>query len=183
MTLLPALIDQLNSNPFSKMLSQRPLFLSEQFYLTYRFDNGYLLRGTLKGEHCGFRPETILSLYDFSIGYCQPDGRVLLRFDNGFGQFDLTTAQALLTGTHTASGSLFTLNYRTAEVSIYNAINQHWLTTTWSPDNWQVQACVATQGATGIIGSQLNSARRSLTDDRIRALTLSSHSLPLAIHF
>ena len=151
MSLLPALIDQLNANPFSQMLSKRPLFLSEQFHLTYQFDNGCLLRGTLKGEHCSFRPETILSLYDFRIGYYQPDGRVLLRFDTGFGQFDLTNAQPLLTGTHTASGSLFTLNHRTAEASIYNAINQHWLTTTWLPDNWQL----ATQGFTDILGSRL----------------------------
>ncbi|RZM82727.1 hypothetical protein [Leptolyngbya iicbica] len=83
----------------------------------------------------------MLHLHDWQVTYCQPEGRPLLTFDAGFGQIELMPVRPLITGTHSATGALFGVNYRTAEVSIYNAITQQWLTESWSPSAWQIVPC------------------------------------------
>lgn len=112
---------------------------TSHYRFIYTFLSGHKLVGTVTGDHYVNRPEMIFNLRSLKAMGLSPDSCLMMEFDDVFGQFNLTRAETIMSGSHTATGSFFGLNYRNYEACIYDAVTDRWVTSGWQPERWQVQ--------------------------------------------
>lgn len=121
---------------------------TSHYRFIYTFMSGHKLVGTVTGDYYVNRPAMVFNLRSLKATGLSPDSYLLMEFDDVFGQFSLTTAETIMSGSHTATGSFFGLNYRNSEACIYDAVADCWVTSGWRPEHWQVQELSRPQATT-----------------------------------
>lgn len=106
----------------------------------YTFASGHQLIGTFKGDNYTNQPDTIFNLRSLKAVCLSSTGRLLIGFDDGFGQCRLSCAETIVSGSHSQKGSFFSINYRNGEACVYDAIADQWITAGWQPERWQIEA-------------------------------------------
>jgi len=112
---------------------------TSHYRFIYTFASGHKLVGTVTGDTYVNQPDVIFNLRSLRAIGLNPEGCLMMGFDDVFGQFRLTDAEPIVSGSHTQKGSFFSINYRNGEACIYDAVNDCWVTSGWHPDQWQVQ--------------------------------------------
>lgn len=120
---------------------------TSHYRFVYTFVSGHKLIGTVTGDSYANRPDIIFNLRSLKATGLNPEGRLIMEFDDVFGQFNLSTAETILSGSHTQTGSFFSFNYRNSEACIYDAVADCWVTSGWHPDRWQGQELSRSQVA------------------------------------
>ena len=119
---------------------------TKRLRFVYVFESGHQLIGTVEGDYFPNSPNIVFNLRSLKAICFNPDGDLLLSFDEVFGQLDLNLPQAIFYGSQPKQGSLFSLNCRNNEATIYDAKNDTWIATDWNPDNWKVDALNKSKG-------------------------------------
>lgn len=105
----------------------------------YTFASECRLIGTVQGDNYANKPEAVFNLRSLEAIYLAPAAKEVLKFDNGFGQFKLQSSETIVSGSHSLSGSFFSISYRNNEACIYNANRDKWVTKTWEANSWYVK--------------------------------------------
>lgn len=112
---------------------------TSHYRFVYSFASGHQLVGTVVGDSYHNQPEMIFNLRSLRAVCLDPQGELMMSFDDVFGQFTLTNAETILSGSHSQKGSFFSINYRDGEACIYDAVTDQWLTNGWQPERWQIR--------------------------------------------
>ncbi|NEQ43043.1 MAG: hypothetical protein F6K00_05570 [Leptolyngbya sp. SIOISBB] len=112
---------------------------TSHYRFIYSFASAHQLVGTVIGDSYDNQPEYIFNLRSLRGLGLTPQGHLMMSFDEVFGQFTLTTAETILSGSHSQKGSFFSINYRNGDACIYDAATDRWITSGWKPERWQIQ--------------------------------------------
>lgn len=113
---------------------------TNHFRFVYTFDSGHKLVGMVEGDAYSNAPDLVFNLRSLNAICLDPEGNLVMGFNQVFGQFGLGNAEAIFSGSQTDQDSFFSFNYRNGEASIYDAITDTWIATGWNPHSWQVEA-------------------------------------------
>jgi hypothetical protein len=123
---------------FTELPSMKLRLRTKHLRFIYTFDSGHQLVGTVEGDYFPNSPDVVFNLRSLKAICLNPQGNMLMFFDDVFGQIRLLTAEAIFSGSQTDQTSFFSFNSRNAEATVYDGTNDTWVTTGWNPDNWQV---------------------------------------------
>ncbi|MEM1370276.1 MAG: hypothetical protein AAGG02_20205 [Cyanobacteria bacterium P01_H01_bin.15] len=112
---------------------------TSHYRFIYAFTSGHQLVGTVIGDSYDNQPTNIFNLRSLRALGLTPQSHLMMSFDEVFGQFTLTTAETILSGSHSQKGSFFSINYRNGDACIYDAGNDQWITSGWEPAYWRIQ--------------------------------------------
>ena len=132
----PSVASSVNASNSHAMVSR---LLSKHFRFLYTFDSGHELVGCVEGNYFDNAPSLVFNLRALKAICLDPQGNLLISFDEVFGQFNTNTPEVLFSGSRTTEGSFFSFNYRGSEATIYDALTDDWITTGWNPNNWAVE--------------------------------------------
>lgn len=123
---------------------------TKQLRFIYTFPSGHQLIGRMEGDYFPNSPDWVFNLRSLNAVCLDPQGRLLMSFDEVFGQIKLDTPEAILSGSQSGQSldqdSFFSFNYRNDEATIYDAKTDTWIATGWHPDHWQVGELITTPG-------------------------------------
>jgi hypothetical protein len=105
----------------------------------YTFGSGHQLVGTVEGDYFPNSPNIVFNLRSLQAICFNPDGGLLLSFDDVYGQLDLNVFQTIFSGSHSEQGSFFSFSGRSREATIYDAESDTWIATGWNPKDWDVE--------------------------------------------
>ncbi|HEY9889425.1 MAG TPA: hypothetical protein V6D02_13555 [Candidatus Obscuribacterales bacterium] len=111
---------------------------TKYFRFVYTFASGFKLVGMVEGDCYTNAPNFIFNLRSLSAICLNPQGSLVMGFDEVFGQFTLQGAQVIFTGSQSGQGSFFSFNYRDGEATLYDATTDTWVATGWQSHQWQV---------------------------------------------
>jgi len=95
---------------------------TSHYRFIYTFTSGHKLVGTVKGDSYVNQPDVIFNLRSLRAIGLNPEGCLMMGFDDVFGQFHLAEAEPIVSGSHSQKGSFFSINYRNSEACIYDAV-------------------------------------------------------------
>lgn len=117
---------------------------TRHYHFIYTFASGRRLVGTVQGDNYTNQPKAIFNLRSLRAIYLDPARESILEFDDGFGQFKLCCAETIVSGSHSLSGSFFSISYRNNEACIYDAVTEQWITGHWQPEHWYLEELLET---------------------------------------
>lgn len=109
-----------------------------RFRLTYTFDSGYQITGTVEGDYLHNSPHLIFNLRHLNATCHSPQDDILLTFDQVYGQFERDFPAPLFSGNNEATGSFFSFSYRSWEATVYDAVADRWVAMGWTPTTWSM---------------------------------------------
>ena len=110
-----------------------------RFRFTYTFDSGYQVTGTVEGDYLKNSPHLIFNLHRLNAVCRNPQGDILLTFDQVYGQFERDFPALLFSGNNETTGSFFSFSYRSREATVYDAVADRWIAMGWTPKTWSIQ--------------------------------------------
>jgi hypothetical protein len=123
---------------------------TKQLRFIYTFASGHQLIGKVEGDYFPNSPDWVFNLRSLNAVCLDAHGRLLMSFDEVFGQIKLDPSEAILSGSQSEQsadqGSFFSFNYRNDEATIYDATTDTWIANGWHPDHWQISELTTTQG-------------------------------------
>ncbi|NER82056.1 MAG: hypothetical protein F6K42_21350 [Leptolyngbya sp. SIO1D8] len=123
---------------------------SAHFRFTYTFESGHKLVGFVEGDRSQMNPDLVFNLRSLKAICLDPQGSPLMNFDTTFGQLNTSKPEVILSGSLTGQGSFFSLNYRGADASVYNAVTDTWIASGWDPQMWKVEELTVPRSKTAI---------------------------------
>jgi hypothetical protein len=109
-----------------------------RFRFVYTFDSGYQITGTVGGDYLHNSPHLIFNLRSLNAACRNPQGDILLTFDQVYGQFERDLPALLFSGNNEATGSFFSFSYRSREATVYDAAADRWIAMGWTPKTWSM---------------------------------------------
>ena len=123
---------------------------TKQLRFIYTFASGHQLIGRVEGDYFSNSPDWIFNLRSLNAVCLDPQGLLIMSFDEVFGQININHPEAILSGSQSSQSldrdSFFSFNYRNDEATIYDAKTDTWIATGWQPDQWRVEELMTTSG-------------------------------------
>lgn len=116
------------------------------FRFAYTFESGHRLVGVVEGDYFANTPQAVFNLRSLKAVCLDTKSRIVLSFDEVFGQFTTVCSEALFSGSKIGEGSFFSFNYRDGEACVYDASSNTWIATGWNPKNWQAEELTVHRG-------------------------------------
>ncbi|RZM75586.1 hypothetical protein [Leptolyngbya iicbica] len=112
---------------------------TSHYRFVYAFASGHELVGTMIGDSYGGQSDYVFNVRSLRAIALTPQGNLMMSFDEVFGQFTRTTAETILSGSHSQKESFFSINSRNDEACIYDAATEQWVTSGWLPGRWTIE--------------------------------------------